>query len=288
MKDNLFDYTVTAKDPRYNAIRDNQNPEEEQTRLFIEDLWHKYEPYADRNFKQQIQVDFDSRFWEMYLACTLLDNSIPISKVNPGPDILVQHATGRIWIEAVAPTSGDEDNPDRIPAMRSRVAAIVPEDQIVLRYRGAIEEKYRKYQRYREMGIIAPTDAYVIALNGCKIPGPIIRPYPLILEAVLPIERVWAESISGWCEDFHIRKEIGRSSGATVRTDVFVNPEYGNLSAVLYSHGNAGNCPPKMGGDFIFIHNPLAVNLVTQGFLQVGSEYAYNRDRDSIKPTFWG
>jgi len=289
MDDSLFDYTVTAKDSRYNAIRDNQTPDEERTRAFMEGLWHKYKPYADKNFKQQIQADFDSRFWEMYLTCTLLDNSIPILKVNPGPDILVQHATGRIWIEAIAPTSGSEETLDHIPTMRPSVDAIVvPEDQIVLRYRGAIEDKYKRYQEYREDGIIAAADTYVIAVSSCKIKLAIMETEtPRIVKAVLPIERVWVESILGWYEDSCRRGEIKRASGAPVRTDVFLNPEYKNISAVLYSHTDASNRPLTMGNDFILIHNPLATNRLPEGFLKVGREYVYNRERASFKLIDW-
>jgi len=52
-----------------------------------------------------MQVDLDSRFWEMYLACTLLDKSIPISHVRAGPSIFVEHENCRRWIEAIASTS---------------------------------------------------------------------------------------------------------------------------------------------------------------------------------------
>jgi len=157
MDDSLFIKAIQAPDDIYNVIRDRQDPYPTWIRSIMEELWRKYRPYADRNFRQQMQVDLHSRFWEMYLACTLLGKSIPISHVRAGPDIFVEHEDRRIWIEAIAPTSGADTNPDRVPDMKLGVATAVPDDEIVLRYRAAIREKYdNKYRNYINSGLIMP------------------------------------------------------------------------------------------------------------------------------------
>lgn len=79
MMDSLFTYGIIAKDPTYNTIRDGQEPYIVKVRWFIEDLWQIYKPYADSDFPQKIQEDFDVRFWEMYFTCSLLEASIPLS-----------------------------------------------------------------------------------------------------------------------------------------------------------------------------------------------------------------
>jgi hypothetical protein len=296
MNDSLFIKDIQASDDTYNVIRDSQDPYPTWIRSIMEDLWLKYRPYADRNFRQQMQVDLDSRFWEMYLACALLDKSIPISHLCVGPDILVENEKFKIWIEAIAPTSGADNNPDRVPDMKLGVASAVPDDEIVLRYRAAIREKYdNKYRNYVNNGLIAPTDTYVIAINSCKIGSAIMETdTPRILKAVFPIgnRQVTIDTKTGIVIDsgYQLRFKIRRVGGAEVRTDLFLDPEYANLSGVLYSHVSIRKVPEKMGEDFIFIHNPLATsNRLPYGFLKVGREYIPTEDNEgyAIKVTNW-
>lgn len=296
MDDNLFINGIQAPDQKYNILRDSPDSYPTRIRSFMEDLLRKYRPYADRHFRQQMQVDLDSRFWEMYLACTLLENSIPLSSADAGPDILIEHDNGRIWMEAIAPTSGADTNPDCVPDMKLGVVTVVPGDEIVLRYRAAIREKYdNKYHNYVESGLIMPTDAYVIAINSCKIDAAIMETdTPRILKAVFPI-RNWQVTIdkkTGIVTDtgYQLRFKIRRVGGAEVRTDLFLNPEYANLSGVLYSHVSVRKVPEKMGEDFVFIHNPLAINnRLPHGFLKVGREYIPTEDNEgyAINVTNW-
>jgi hypothetical protein len=119
----LFISGIKAQDPIYNNIRDYDDAPSAfgkncllSARDFTESLWKRYEPYADANFLTEIQVDFRARFWEMYLACSLEDAGYSIECPKPeGPDILVTSGETRVWIEAVAPSGGDANNPDRLP-----------------------------------------------------------------------------------------------------------------------------------------------------------------------------
>ncbi len=296
MDDNLFVPGVQAPDNIYNIIRDNPDPYPTYIRSLMQNLWHEYRPYADKNFKQQIQLDFDSRFWEMYLACTLLQNSIPLSirsSGNIGPDILIEYENGRTWIEATAPTGGTENNPDRVPDMQLGVATEVPEDEILLRYCASISEKYdRKYQDYVATGIIMPTDSYIIAINGCKMKTAIMETeHPRILKAVFPIGYLQVMIGKTGITDtrYQLRFKITRTSGADVRTGFFMNPEYTYLSGVIYSYASVRKIPNKMGEDFVFIHNPLAITQLPHGFLKAGREYTANEDNGeyTITITNW-
>jgi len=295
MDDNLFINGIQAPDQKYNIIRDSQDPYPKWIRSFMEDLWCKYLPYADRHFRQQMQVDLDSRFWEMYLACTLLEKSIPLSSTDTGPDIFIEDENGRTWMEAIAPTSGADTNPYRVPDMKLGVATVVPDDEIVLRYCAAIKEKYNnKYHNYVENVLIMPTDAYVIAINSCKIETAIMETdTPRILKAVFPIGnwQVTIDKKTGAVIDtgYQLRFNIKRVEGVAVRTDLFLNPDYTNLSGVLYSRISVRNVPEKMGEDFVFIHNPLATNQLPYGFLKVGREYIPTEDNEgyAINVTNW-
>jgi hypothetical protein len=295
MDDNLFVKGIEAPDHMYNIIRDSTESYSMHMRSFMEDLWHKYQPYADRHFRQQMQVDLDCRFWEMYLTYTLLDNSIPLSSSYAGPDIFIEHEKGRMWIEAIAPTSGAFTNPDRVPDMKLGVVTIVPGDQIVLRYYAAIKEKYNdKYYSYLKNGLILPTDAYVIAINGCKIDAAIMESdTPRILKAVFPIgdRQVTIDNKTGGVIDtgYQLRFKISKVEGGEVRTDLFLNPQYATLSGVLYSHVSVRKVPEKMGEDFVLIHNPLSTNRLPYGFSKVRREYMPTEDNDgyTINVTNW-
>lgn len=296
MNDNLFIESAVAKDHIYNIIRDDKDePYIVEVKSFVEQLWQQYQPFADTDFRQKIQEDFHARFWEMYLTCAFLDHTLPVrtkTNKNRGPDIMVDHPTHRIWVEAIAPTSGAEDNPDRVPDPQHGVATRVPDEQITLRYRSAISEKFdNKYRKYLATGVVSPSDAYVIAINSCKIRAARseIDP-PRIVKAVFPIGypqvTISTDTMGIVDRGFQIRPAIGRTSGLQVTTDLFLNPAYENLSGVMYSRASVNNLVRQLGEDFIFIHNPLARNPVQLGFFKIGREYTAHAGLDGYTITY--
>jgi hypothetical protein len=237
----------------------------------MENLWSSYCPFGDKDFPRQLAEDFHARFWEMYLTCTLIDKSfnvVPKQTRSKGPDILITDSSRRIFIEAIAPSEGCDDNPDKVPKLKSNEATLVPDTEITLRYSGAIADKYKKYHTYLNQGIISPVDSYVIALNSCKIDTAIIDQIttsgiPRVMKAVLPIgyKQVVINKISGPVVDwtYQYRPNIYRKSGSAVPTDIFLSSEYASLSGVLYSRSDIANRPNRMGDDLIFIHNPKSI-----------------------------
>jgi hypothetical protein len=71
--EDLFKDGINAKDPAYNNLRDSKKDWMIEARTFCNQLWKNYQPYADRHFLIEIQRDFHSRFWEMYLACSFME-----------------------------------------------------------------------------------------------------------------------------------------------------------------------------------------------------------------------
>lgn len=285
----LFIEGIQAEDIVYNHIRDSDWPQKKAAKEFVENLWATYEPYADYNFPDQIQRNFHARFWEMYLTCTLLDQGFKLNCPKPGPDILIS-GNRKIWIEAVAPTAGDPSKPDSVPEAKFEESAQfmssrgqrVPDEQIILRYRSAIAEKFdHLYTEYVANGIDSNHDSYVVALNGQRVGFSQHDVYPpRILRSLFPIghEEVIAEldanetmKIVG--NRFQFRPEIKKASGADVSTSIFLSPDYENLSAVLFSSVDVVNRPGRMGQDFILVHNPLAKNPLPNGFFKLGKEY---------------
>ena len=142
-----------ADDPLCVRIRDN-GPASRQER--IEQMWAKYQQYADPDFLKQAQKDLPPRLWEMHLGCSLMDRGHHLAKKRSaeGPDVCVLASDGRVWFEAVLPGPGD--GPDRVLPCGDEEIREVLEDKIVLRLRNAIEN--------REDGIVAEGEPCVV--NG--------------------------------------------------------------------------------------------------------------------------
>jgi len=275
----LLDPDLDSSDQDYKYACDNA-----AERQFVEELWEHYRPFADKDFPQKIRLNFHNHFWEMFLACALqyLGYDLERKTKSAGPDIQIKWGGSSIWVEATAPSSGE--GPDGIaPLTDDQEGFRVPEEQIILRYAGAIREKHEKYLYYREKSIIADTEPYVIAINRGKIRcvygcyGEALY----VAQAVLPIGplTLWVknwerpeESLSG----YSYRPQIQKRSGSGVPTDSFLRGEFEGISGVLSSRVSIGTHPAEAGmnQDFVFVHNPLARNKIPEGWLRgMGREY---------------
>ncbi|MDZ8226802.1 hypothetical protein [Nostoc sp. ChiVER01] len=264
-----------AKDNKYNVIRDE--PRFSQDKEFIEEMWSQYQPYADRHFLLESRKNFKQRIWEMYLTCSLIAKGFSITSDDKGPDIRISKEEVDIWIEAVAPKAGEKD--DAVTELQDRTTRRVPDDQIKLRYRSAIEEKYNtKYQKYLLNKIVKPNDCYIIAINGSAIPSARRESeIPRIIRSVLPFGN---ESLIINVEKHEVvdrlyqhQDQVKKVAGSSVSTDIFLNNQYDRISAVLYSCVDALNRPQEFGDDFVLLHNPLAKNKLERGLIKLGREY---------------
>lgn len=282
MAEKLFIDGVTPSDKLYCIIRDEERCVHYKS--YMEDLWGTYKRYADKDFPQQLAQDFHARFWEMYLTCTLIFKSfsvVPKQTRSQGPDILIDDSSTKIFLEAITPSEGAIDNPDKVRQLEVNTfkATPVPDTEITLRYSSAVADKYKKYLTYLEQGIVSLSDSYVIALNSCKIETAIIdmtgtSDLPRIVKAVLPIgyKEVTISKSSGSTVDWHYqyRPKITRASGSDVPTDLFLRDDYAGISGVLYSHSDIAN----RHDDFIFIHNPKSTqNAIPHEYFKLGIEY---------------
>ena len=158
----------------------------------------------------------------------------------------------------------------------------VPEERIVLRYTTAIDAKYQKYIQYtnnENENIIEKSEPYVIAVNGSKVPyaWDSDDEIPYIVQAVLPfgfptVEINWdvpEKSTTGYAH----RSEIKNVKGKDIPTNIFLKKEYEGISGVIFSRAGIREFRNKMGIDFIFVHNPLALNKLPEGWLRIGREY---------------
>ena len=292
MNDPLFIESSVALDPLYKKIWDERDSQRvSDIMLFTEVLWEKYSPYADPHFMQEFQNDIHARFWEMYLTCAFLEKSLHVESKAKGPDILIQDETCRVGIEAIVPSGGADVNPDRVPDLEHGVTMKVPDEQIILRYRSAIREKFdNKYPEYLSANDLLSSDPYVIAINSCKIEMAITdNNPPRILSAVFPIgpQQVTLNIESGNIADsgFKLRLAIHRRSGVEIPTDLFTNTDYENLSGIIFSRASVNRPIKPLGADFLFINNPLAKNPVPPGLFKLGREYTAHKASDGYDIT---
>jgi hypothetical protein len=210
-----------------------------------------------------------------------------VTKVRQrGPDFGIVHGGQTIWVEAI--TASPEGIPAdylRPPAKGEFKSGTFPHEAILLRWTSALRDKRAKLQSYVADGIIADTEATVIAINGCRLTGGYqdygITQLPFAVEAVFPVGPLAAPinvktgRIMG--EAAHIpRYSIQKRNGAPVPTDCFLNPDYANVGAIL----GCGRGHMLHGLPLSIVHNPLATIRVPEGLLQAGREYTIADEGD--------
>ena len=277
MKQLPFFLTDGTCEPAYENLRDLSKIAHH--RKFVESLWATYAPYADVHFLADARTHLQERFWEMYLGCTVIHKGYSLcSPSGKGPEFYCQVDNSRCWFEAIAPGPGD--GPDSVPEMEygASVATKVPEDEILLRLRHAIREKYLKYEGYLRDNVLSKSDAYVIAINSKRIrPLVLDSTLPLIVKAVFPFGNlaVSIDTRTGKVADqYHLHRDrIMKQSGNPVSTNVFLDEHFSGISAILYSSVDVANYPQSLGADFRLVHNPLANVPLGRGLFPFGSEY---------------
>jgi hypothetical protein len=253
-----------ATDPAYLNLRAGETEWLVAAKTRVEALWERFYTFADPNFLTEIRRDFQARFWEMYLTCTLLEHAkirgYQVSCPKPGPDILLELQASRIWIEAVTATNGTPGLPDTVGPKGDSTN---PEEKIVLRYTNAIQEKYRKYLRYLRDGRLGKNDAYVIAINAADLLykwAHAVDDAPPFVKAVYPLgyyqlllDRVSGDIVGHQNE---ARPEITKASWRKVPVHAFMDRRWRGISAVLCSFANAAYTGP-LGLDFELAYNPM-------------------------------
>lgn len=251
----------------------------------LEKYWEIYKPYADPNFKEKVKQEFIQCTWEMYLACTFLDNGFTLQKKERarGPDICLIVDNKKIWIEATVPTVGTSDDkvnfsdrPDKIFKLHN-----YEEEKILLRLTNALSNKYGKYKKYLEDGIINSEEPYIIAINAVKVgamsieksgctsliaPANVAKAFqaastlPLILKCLYCIG---VPVITNNKLVFKRRETIPKRSGSEISQDFFENSEYSGISAVLYCEDDILNSPySNKGSNFVMALNQMAKNKI--------------------------
>jgi hypothetical protein len=270
-----------ATDAAYVELRDGQRAHIQEARRFIEHMWSLCGDFLDSDLRDRATRNFSGAFWELYLAFALYANGVhlvPRSQRHPaksGPDLLIREP--RIWIEAVAPGPGQ--GADRVPDLMDKPGVhAVPDEQLQLRLRSAIEEKHERLLAYEKKKWVRPDDAAIVAVGGAGL-GLLFgeREVPRIVRVAFPIgwPQLHLDPATGQVvgESHQYSPAIRKQSGEEVSTDLFVTPAYGRISALLYSASDALNRPTHPGADLILVLNPHATAPIVPSEFHFMHEY---------------
>ena len=100
----LFDVDGANLDRGFENLKVAEFPVEQKLRARLQEMWARYERYAEKDFRQGFARDVDGRFWEIYLGCTLLEAGrtlLPVvdpQRQGGQPDLCVVEDGCRIWI----------------------------------------------------------------------------------------------------------------------------------------------------------------------------------------------
>lgn len=254
---------------------------ESSKRELCNKLYSRFKRFSDDSFAEKFKLEFFPAFWEMDLACTLIESGFILSEEysgNDGPDLCLISAKGiRIWVEAICVTRGD--SLDKVSLGETGQVQCIDSKKIMLRLTSAIYDKDKKHKHYLRQGICTEGEPFVIAVNGSLLtPGPGLDDCtPRVVKAVFEGGRdefIFDKS-TGIVERRQIdhRPEIYKYNNEAINTNFFQLKEYENISALLFSESSLWSRPCETGSDYITVHNPFAKNPLSEGFFKFGSEY---------------
>ncbi len=270
-------------DPSWASIKNGNDALSCLRKKLCETLYSKFKPYADKHFVNGFKTDFYQRFWEMDLACVLMEYGIKISSRDSGPDICVHNQNNeKNWIEAICPNKGttsDKIPEYKIPEYKINQAYQIKSKNILLRLTTAIKTKHEAHQKYLKNNTCSSQEPYIIAINGGLLtPGPGLDDLtPRIIKAIfeggsdiINFGSLPNNKTQWWCET---KESVTKHNNRDISLGCFLNTKYSGVSAILYSESSCCARTTELGGDFILAHNPLARNQLPKGFLKMGQEY---------------
>jgi len=263
---------------------------------------------ADPKYLIEITSGSDGKFWsclsEAFIYQRIKHLDMPRrTNLGEGPDFLVQRGNKKVWIEVVCP------EPSGVPTdwLDTRVnhAVSAPNDAILLRWTAAIKEKTEKLvgradakvKGYLRTGVISGDDAYVIAVNGCRMRnGPFpalhgISQFPYAVEAVFPVGpyqiRIDRDSLKTIGDGHQIRFHVSKPNRSEVPTHAFLDTTFRPVSAVWAVDFN-GTSFIGIPEPSALVFNPNAVQPLERGLLMADDEFIAVRTDDAYTLTRHG
>lgn len=274
----------------YSLVRGASEKHLADAREHCEDLWRTFKPHADEHFLSEFPLRFHERWFEMYLAVSLIRCGFAIQSRNSGPDVLLTSCQPRIWVEAVCATSGQPGAPDSVPEAVDGKSMAVPVDQYVLRIRSSLQDKARRFSEYIEDGMIRPDDILLVAVNVASAglsSLDMVECMPRALygigNPILEYNKRTGEQVGSHRETIsEIRK---KSSGAPVGIQPFVDRSMPHISATLASSAKVVSLPSRLGDDCVLYPNLASTNSWPKGAIPLGEEWSYDEVEDGWRGT---
>lgn len=248
--------------------------------------------HGDLNAEQRLRSSDNHVYWqqlsEVLLGHQLAEAGIAFIHQGAGPDFRIEHQGRTIWVEVITPTAAGvpaEWLADACEGVRD-----FPHEAILLRWTAAIKQKAEvllggpDHPGYLANGLVAPGDAYVIAVNGRLLRGggglfdalTGISQLPFAVEATFavgPIQvRFNRENMEAGEPEHQRRYHIPKPVGQPVPAHTFLDPRFRPISAIWATDVDEFSIldrPPSMA----VIHNPEAPNSISVGLLPAQSEY---------------
>ena len=254
---------------------------------------------ADPTFISELISGEEQKFWahlsEALVAQSLKDKKFPKRcKLGAGPDFLVMDGERKVWIEVICPEP--VDLPDNWLKIQENTVTSFPHEKILLRWTSAIKAKAeqllgseRRPAGYLDSGIVTNEDAYVIAVNGCRLRhGPFpslmgISQFPFAAEATLgfgPFQiNINKETLETVGANHQHRPFVKNHNRTNVPAHMFLDPAFKPISAIwavdLNGYSAFGGSEPMY-----VIHNPSATCPVSTGFLPSLHDYVARLEGD--------
>lgn len=186
--------------------------------------------------------------------------------------------TRRIWIEAVSPDQGHQDNLDKVSNLPEdgRVDAEDERRRVELRITAALASKIDKFRTYRDAGIIDERDSCVVAISGGQfalqaihlgLPPPVTSVYPFGGEQV-----VFNPQARRFNSVFGVAPEIVRGVGPAVQRTAFQEPANALISGLIWSRRSIGNFLGQPD-DFVFVQSQVGKRPVRRAWLKWAEAY---------------
>lgn len=256
-------------DVTYRNIQSGTSETEAYIRASLDGMWQVYEPYADPDFRDGFARDPEARFWEMYIAVQLLEAGkmlVPSQKRDRsrgGPDILIQEGNERVWIEAIAPTTGTglDKVPETIPISEGGGSQNAPTREGQLRFTGALRKKRKILEKYIQLGIVKESDINIIAVGFGRMGAKFNRLNPPIpISSLFPFGQknlvIDKKSMEAVAIEYVFSDEIDRESAAVSR-DGFLTNDNAVVSGIMWSTAGIGNFHRPVR-PMVYLHNPNA------------------------------
>jgi len=282
----LFDIDRADATIGYQSLRAAEFPIEKEIKAGLEALWTRYEPYADANFRDEFARQPDNRFWEMYLTVRLLDVAKKVrakadlarAARDVGPDICIYKGTRRIWIEAVSPDQGHQDNPDRVANLPEdgRIDAEDERRRVELRITTALVSKIEKFRAYRDAGIVDDRDSCLVAISGGQFALQAVHPgLPPPVTAVFPFGREQVHfdpQARCFNSSFDVAPLIERARGRAIERTALQDSANALISGLIWSQRSIGNFMGQPD-DFVFVQSQVGARPIRRAWLKWSEAY---------------